>query len=181
MRFRCFAIDHGFTLIELLVVITLLSLCTAIGWVSLDSLGSGARLRGAVSQHASVVRLAQVQASASGEPRRLEYANQTILLRKPQWHAGAWGWDQGVAFALPDPVAWGGMVDRRVGDFTKQPTLMVLPHRPLLQHAVLFFEKERFALALFSNLEEPQVRLLQGQASFSSWEDVVRAFEDGDE
>lgn len=164
--------SSGFTLIELLVVLTLLSIVAGMTFVRIDGLIDDARLRGCAANHASVMKLAQVQAKSSGEPRLIEYAAGSLLLRKPAKLSGAWNWDEGMSFDLPAGVKVAGILTQREDTPTKQ-TIRISADGRVGEHAVMYQVHERHLVALFSSLHEPKHRSFNHRPEFSDWSNVL--------
>ena len=164
--------SSGFTLIELLVVLTLLSIVAGMTFVRIDGVSDEGRLRACASNHASAINLAQVQARNSGEPRLVEYAPGSLLLRRPTKRSGAWEWDEGMSFDLPAGVKVADIRTQREDSSTNQ-AIRVSADSRVLDHAVIYQVHEHYLVAMFSHLSEPRCLLLDRRPEFSSWANIV--------
>lgn len=162
----------GFTLIELLVVLTLLSIIAGMTFVRLDDVSDDARLRACAANHASVMKLAQVQATSSGEPRLVEYGPGSLLLRRPSMKSGSWEWDEGMRFDLPAGVQVEGIITLHESRSDKKAIRMNADGRGN-DHAVIFHTHNRWMAALFCNTGEPQLKFFERKPEFSTWSNLV--------
>ncbi len=172
MKTNCSS-SWGFTLIELLVVLTLLSILAGMTFVRLDGVSDDARLRACAATHASVIKLAQVQARSSGEPRLVEYTIASLLLRKPNKRSGSWEWDEGISFDLTPGVRLSEILTQSEGSTTKQ-AIRVNANGRLADHAVFYQVHDRYLVALFSNFHEPRYGIFPRRPEASSWSNLVK-------
>jgi prepilin-type N-terminal cleavage/methylation domain-containing protein len=120
----------GFTLLELTAVVTLMAVAVAMVTINAQGLSDDARLRAAASQIASVVGLAETQATASGMPRLLVPCTEGVVVHEPVCIEGRWEWSPGVTVRLPEKVNAFPVSDRngrRSMDWSPPAGLVIRP------------------------------------------------------